>query len=73
MTTDEFYTAALVALGPPPAPGWGFRPDEIEYRQQFTSLARKSGFVAYQESAEHLAKDWQWVYHNGAFHERNKP
>ena len=73
MSLDDFYTAVLVALGPPPDPGWGFRPDEIEYRNQFISFARRSGFTAYQESAEHLMKAWQWVFHNGRFAERNKP
>lgn len=75
MTTDEFYAAILLALGPPPTLRYvsHYNDAEREYREEFIHMVKKSGMCMYAESATHLYQDWQWVYHNGAFHERNKP
>jgi hypothetical protein len=75
MTTDEFYAATLLALGPPPTLRYvnHYNDAEREYRKEFLRMVRLSGVCTYQESAEYLYRDWQWVYHNGSFCERNKP
>jgi hypothetical protein len=75
MTTDEFYAATLLALGPPPTLRYvnHYNDAEREYREEFLRMVRLSGVCMYQESAEYLYRDWQWVYHNGSFCERNRP
>jgi hypothetical protein len=71
MNTWDFYIAALTALGPPPTDVINFfKPNVREtYAKEFEKFGRACGFMTPAIDANHLLKDFHWVYYNGRLRE----